>query len=117
MKKILLILLLGIGVLWGQKKIAIVITGYDNIQDSFEVCNVTFVDTTYYIIDQRAWTVFEKDSIYYPFCSEIVPWDKKNYDFCNFYIHTDFWGSWDFYNSYPIVFCLARQKLISLGKL
>lgn len=117
MKKIILIFLLATNICLAQKKIAIVITGYDNTRDNWEICNVNFADTSYYQIDQKAISVFEKDSIYYNLYSEINPWDKSEYEVCDFHYYTDRWGSDCWLNVYDVIFYIARKKLISLGKL
>lgn len=115
MRKILLIFLLIGGVLNAQKQIGIVITGYDLKKDDWENAKVTFVDTSYYQIDAKAWSVLEKDSVFYNLYQEIP--QIKGVELCNFYMYADFWGSDSFYNSYEVLFNIVKNRLTSLRKL
>lgn len=116
MKKLIFLIFI-LGNLVAQKNIAIVITGYDQKKDDWEKSKVAFVDTSYYQIDEKAWSVMERDSIYYSLFTEVAPKDKSGFDICTFYHYTDFWGSDHFFNAFPVLFEITKRKLISLHKM
>lgn len=117
MKKLLLILFLATNVSVAQKKVALVITGYDTKMDDWEKSNVTFVDTSYWVIPELALSTYKEDTSKYLQVSQIKPWDTKGYEICEFHYYLDRWGTDCWLNIYGVIFHIARQKLISLGKL
>lgn len=114
MKQLLLILFLATNICVAQKKIAIVITGYDGMADSIMVSNVNFVDTSYWQVDEKLWYKAKDSGLY-----EINPWIKSEYELFNVYSCTDFYGTQEgfWFIDQDIILAIARRKLIYLGKM